>query len=327
MADWKKWNKKRFLIWGSGMVVVLAILWLGVAMGGVWLVSTRDGMKVVSWLRGKTVSVDEKEVLPAIDWGEYENLELVTADGELIVTTVIAHDDEESAIKKGVDDPVVLLMHGKGGSRKSMLKVAEWWYELGADVVLITLRGHGDSSGEWFDGYGVRLDAERAVRFIKERFGERPLILHGQSMGAGAAMYMDEKVAEGVDGYVFDCLYDDMRHAIRNRAGMYLPWGVEWMAYETILVGGKLWGGEVGEMVPLDYVEGLPRDAYVAFVPGKYDEHAKAVESDRMYDKLMETGIAGELTVLNGGHTTLEHEDPEGYKKVIERVYSKVRSE
>ena len=46
-----------------------------------------------------------------------------------------------------------------------------------------------------------------------------------------------------------------------------------------------------------------------------------------MYEKLQEAGIDGELTVLDGGHTTLEHEDEDEYKKVIERVYSKVRGE
>lgn len=88
--------------------------------------------------------------------------------------------------------PVAVLVHGYADAKVGALAWAPLFRQLGCDVVLPDLRGHGDSDGRWITA-GVR-EADDLARLLDrlaaERSPDRPtrFILFGASLGGAAAV-------------------------------------------------------------------------------------------------------------------------------------------
>ena len=86
------------------------------------------------------------EPAPAVAWGTFESHRFPTRDG---------HEIGAWYAQGREDAPSVLLLHGHKGSRGNCLGRAELLAKHGCSVLLISLRAHGDSTGELDDiGYG-----------------------------------------------------------------------------------------------------------------------------------------------------------------------------
>ena len=84
---------------------------------------------------------------PSAAWGEFEPHTIKTRDG---------HELGAWLVRGRADAPSVLLLHGNGGSRWNCLSRAEVLAGEGCTVLLVSLRAHGDSTGEFNDiGYSA----------------------------------------------------------------------------------------------------------------------------------------------------------------------------
>lgn len=83
------------------------------------------------------------------------------------------------------------------------------YHELGYNVLLPSLRGHGDSEQDFITmGWNDRLDVIEWINYIAERHPESKIILHGVSMGAATTMMATgEKLPENVKAAIEDCGY------------------------------------------------------------------------------------------------------------------------
>jgi fermentation-respiration switch protein FrsA (DUF1100 family) len=110
----------------------------------------------------------------------------------------------------------VLLLHGVGSNRLSMLPRAEFLHRLGFAVLALDFRAHGESPGE-FTTFGAResLDAAAALEFLKTIApGERVGVI-GVSMGGAAALLGERPLP--VDALVLESVYPTIRDAVRDR--------------------------------------------------------------------------------------------------------------
>ena len=63
-------------------------------------------------------------------------------------------------------------------------------------MLLITLRAHGDSTGALNDiGFGARHDVVAAIDFLERCRPGRPIVVHGASLGAAAALFASAELA------------------------------------------------------------------------------------------------------------------------------------
>ncbi len=104
---------------------------------------------------------------PSVSWGRLESLRLTTADHQAVGAWFVRGPSV---------GPSVLLLHGNGDSRISELPLAEFFAKRGCSVLLLSLRAHGDSTGEFNDiGYGARHDVVAAVDYLEQQRQASPL--------------------------------------------------------------------------------------------------------------------------------------------------------
>ncbi len=112
------------------------------------------------------------EPLPSVDWGRLDSHRIATRDGEEIGAWFV--DGRAEA-------PSVLVLHGHKGHRRNSLIRAKVLASQGYAVLMITLRGHGDSTGHFDDiGFGARHDVIAAVEFLEARRPGRSVIVDGK---------------------------------------------------------------------------------------------------------------------------------------------------
>jgi fermentation-respiration switch protein FrsA (DUF1100 family) len=210
----------------------------------------------------------------------------------------------------------VIVVHGHGANKASSLWVgAELFPRF--NVLLLDLRGHGQSGGERTSvGFLERLDILAAVRWLDMQLGEQPVGVLGISMGGATAILAaaeSQRIAAVVADSPFARLRSPVHAAICQRgypraAAPVLAWSVctiaSWRvrarrALDPIDVVDKIAPrplliihGAADGLIPVDNAHALyqrarePKELWV--VPGV--EHARVPEADpRAYSERLAT--------------------------------------
>ena len=143
---------------------------------------------------------------PVGEWMEkqrWEHVALRARDGLRLHALFLAA--EEPAGK------LAIFHHGFTSHAVDNASHAKFFHEQGYEVLLLDLRAHGESEGEYV-GFGIldRFDTLEWVRWGRERFGpDVKIVLHGTSMG-GATVLMAlglPEIQAAVSAVIADCAY------------------------------------------------------------------------------------------------------------------------
>jgi len=247
------------------------------------------------------------EPAPRVAWGPLEEDRLKTVDGQQI----------GAWFAEGGEGPSVLFLHGNKGSRAHCLQRAGTLAtEAGCGVLLISLRAHGDSTGDHNDiGYSARRDVVAAVDFLRLRRPGKPVIVFGVSLGAAAAVFAAGELGDRVQGYVLESPYLDLKTAVWNRTEAYLPPVLDRVAYLGLRLAALVILPEIEEISPLRAIDRIPADVPVLILAGGADELAKPEEARALYERVRSHG---RLEVFpTAGHRDLPSADPERHHRLI----------
>jgi uncharacterized protein len=111
---------------------------------------------------------------------EAEEISLNAADGVRIVGWHVAPRDGQ---------PVILYLHGNGGALRYRVERFHRLIKEGVGLVAIEYRGYGGSEGSPSEA-GLFADAEAAYAFAASRYRPDQLVLWGESLGTGVAVYL-----------------------------------------------------------------------------------------------------------------------------------------
>jgi pimeloyl-ACP methyl ester carboxylesterase len=112
----------------------------------------------------------------------------------------VLNDQEVSYVEIDGDGPVLLLLHGVGGSLRAWDQVLPQLAAQGAHVLALDLPGHG-ASGSSHGDYSLGALA-CTVRDLIDHLGIDQVILVGHSLGGGIAMQFTYQFPQRVSGLV-----------------------------------------------------------------------------------------------------------------------------
>ena len=279
----------------------LALLALGLA---VWLVSSA----VVARKLTQRARPPFAEPAANVNWSKAEEHRLTTSDGQTIGAWLVRHPDPHGC---------VLVLHGNGSSRSARLGVMQLVWSHGYSVMAISLRCHGDSTGEVNDlGWSARHDVVTAVDFLEQECPQQPVYIVGQSLGSAAAIFAADQLGNRVSGYFLEQPYRDLQSAAWNRLQNALPPVFDCVAY----VGLRLWSvvflsAEVRQHSPFDMVTRIPADVPIVIATGSADRHARLEDVQAV---LGQVESHARLVVFRGAeHVSLYKYDPELYAEAL----------
>jgi uncharacterized protein len=292
-----------------GLKVGLSLLFVAIAL---WLLSSF----CVAYWGTRRSRPSFHEPIPAITWGKIESFRITTEDREELGAWFI---------DGSVHLPVVLLLHGNGGCRKNCLKQAEFLGKSGFAVMMISLRAHGDSTGQVNDlGYSARHDVVAAVRWLAAKCPGRPVVVWGSSLGAAAAIFAAKDIGNQASGYILECPYQDLHTAVRNRTEVYLPPLLDRVAYFGLLTVSPLVLSNADQISPVEAVTAMPGDIPVLILAGGADRRARPEEANAIYRRIQ---TQAELVILEeADHMKLLQAGPVQYRQKVLAFLRKVSS-
>ena len=178
---------------------------------------------------------------------------------------------------------------------------------------MISLRAHGDSSGEFNDiGYSARHDVVAAVEFLERRQPGRPIVVMGVSLGSAAAVFALGELGRRVHGYILESPYQDLKTAVWNRTATYLPPVFAQLAYVGLRAVSPLFVPHLDEISPLRAIDGIPASVPVLIVAGEADPLARPAEAKALLERL--AGHGDLLLFPGAGHHNLLDSAPDDYR-------------
>ncbi|WP_406701201.1 alpha/beta fold hydrolase [Singulisphaera sp. Ch08] len=279
---------------GARILAVAVVIWLVVSL-------------VVAHQLTRRRRAPFAEPAPNVAWGKFESPRLSTRDGQKLGAWYAEGTGEA---------PSVLLLHGNGGRRRNCLTRAEVLAAEGCSVLLISLRAHGDSTGEFNDiGLSARHDVVAGVDFLERRRPGRPVIVLGTSMGAAAAVFASGELAHRVRGYILESPYEHLRRAVRNRTQNALPPLLEWVAYQGLSIAALLVLPDLDAISPVDAIQGIPSDVPVLILAGEADRKARPHEAKALHQRVKSHGRL--IFFEKAGHLNFLETDLNRYRRSL----------
>jgi len=209
----------------------------------------------------------------------------------------------------------VLLLHGMGGNRGTMLARADFLHQAGFTILAPDFQAHGESPGRHITfGELESLDAEAALAFLRSAApGERVGVI-GVSMG-GAAMLVGRKPL-AVDALVLESVYPTFDDAVSDRLHVWFgPLGFLGGAVAPALI--QLVAPRIGvdphRLRPIDAIARVEEP--LLLIAGTEDQYTKLDESRALFAKAQSPKQIWE--VHGAGHEDIYDFSPAEYERRV----------
>jgi len=186
-------------------------------------------------------------------------------------------------MKADSDRGTVILFHGYGASKSSLLEKAGIFRRLHYNTLLVDFMGSGGSEGvRTTIGFEEAVQVKTCTDFVA-RQGEQNIVLFGVSMGAAAIMKAIHDNPLKVSGLILECPFGTMLQTVRNR---FCIMGLPHFPMANLLVfwGGLTQGFNAFAHNPEDYAGSIRVPTLLLY--GERDPKVNAQETFAIYDHL-----------------------------------------
>jgi alpha-beta hydrolase superfamily lysophospholipase len=175
----------------------------------------------------------------------------------------------------------VVLLHGRGGDRRSMLSRARFLQQAGFWALVFDFQANGESPGKHYTGgYLESEDARAAVRYLRSKAQVGHIGIVGFSLG-GAAALLGPHGPLTVDAMVLEAVYPSIEEAVANRLRLYFGSLAGWLSpLFTWQLRPRL-GISPKELSPIERITEI--QCPVLIIAGEHDRRATAEESLRLF--------------------------------------------
>lgn len=209
-----------------------------------------------------------------------------------------------------------IVVHGYGGSGKLMSDKSKYFYDMGYNVLIPDLRGHGKSEGDYIGmGWKDRLDIISWINFIIKENPNAEIVLHGTSMGAATVlMTSGENLPSNVKAIVADCAYTSAWDEFSYQLETYLKVPSSYILNVTNMVTKLKAGYSLKEASALECVK--KATVPILFIHGDKDKFVPYSMMDKLYDAT--NSPKEKLTIEGGEHANSDLVSPFLYWLTLE---------
>lgn len=209
-----------------------------------------------------------------------------------------------------------IVVHGYGGSGKLMSDKSKYFYDMGYNVLIPDLRGHGKSEGDYIGmGWKDRLDIISWINFIIKENPNAEIVLHGTSMGAATVlMTSGENLPSNVKAIVADCAYTSAWDEFSYQLETYLKVPSSYILNVTNMVTKLKAGYSLKEASALECVK--KATVPILFIHGDKDKFVPYSMMDKLYDAT--SSPKEKLTIDGGEHANSDLVSPFLYWLTVE---------
>lgn len=212
----------------------------------------------------------------------------------------------------GDTDRYILISHGYTDNRFGALKYAYMYLELGFNVIVYDLRGHGLNEPA-ICTYSIResQDLLAMIQDSRERFRNMAILgIHGESLGAATSVAV-LKEKPPVDFVVADCGFSDIVPVLKGAMkGMHLP---GFLVYLVSVCARIRYGYSFREMRPIESLR--ENHIPILFIHGAEDTFILPEHSERM--KAATKGYAELHLIPGAGHAMSVLTDSKKYQAIV----------
>ena len=209
-----------------------------------------------------------------------------------------------------------IVVHGYGGSGKLMSDKSKYFYDMGYNVLIPDLRGHGKSEGDYIGmGWKDRLDIISWINFIIKENPNAEIVLHGTSMGAATVlMTSGENLPSNVKAIVADCAYTSAWDEFSYQLETYLKVPSSYILNVTNMVTKLKAGYSLKEASALESVK--KATVPILYIHGDKDKFVPYSMMDKLYDATISP--KEKLTIEGGEHANSDLVSPFLYWLTLE---------
>ena len=216
-------------------------------------------------------------------------------------------------------DRYVLISHGYTDNHIGSLKYTRMYLDLGFNVILYDLRGHGENEPT-FCTYSIRerRDLEALIRDSRARYPEAKLFgIHGESLGSATSIAVLE-YKPPIDFVVADCGFSEITTVMQGGLrGMHLP---AWLVHWASMCAKVRFGYYYHQMRPIDSLK--DNQIPILFIHGDKDDFIIPAHSQKMQQA---TKGYSEIHLIPGAtHAASILTAPEDYKRYVREFLQKI---
>ncbi|HPG91806.1 MAG TPA: alpha/beta fold hydrolase [Clostridia bacterium] len=222
-------------------------------------------------------------------------------------------------------DKVAIIVHGFTASVISCAKYGEIFYDLGYNVVTFDQRYFGQSTGECCTmGYSESKDLLKVIDFVKTKFTEPKIVLHGESMGAATVLLTLPKTDDSILYAVADCSFSrcvKLYRYLTKKSTLFLS---SFPITDLACLWNRLRYGFWSQKVnPIEAVQNTNKP--ILFIHGKADDFIPCYMSEQMYEKAL-SSISQLYLAPDAKHAMSFTADQIKYKELIKNFDKKINT-
>lgn len=283
-------------------VILAALLVLTIAVGFFFATSSMS-------IRRQTLEKARKWQEDHYDLSWYDPLEktdyqVTSYDGYILNVELIRNTVPS--------DKFILISHGYSDNRFGSLKYTKMYLDLGFNVIVYDLRGHGENEAT-FCTYSARerKDLAALIQDCRDRYQPAIFGIHGESLGAATSIACLEEKPQ-IDFVVADCGFSDISNVLKGGVkSMHLPEGL--VSLSSVCARLR-YGYSYDMMRPIDSL--ADNEVPILFIHGAEDTFILPENSERMKK---ETKGYSELHLISeAAHAASVLTAPEEYREIVE---------
>ena len=256
-------------------------------------------------------TVDSKTWL--LKYSNYEDLFIKSKDNLILHNYVIKN--------KNTSSKWVIAVHGYTSQGIYMASYAQKFYDMGYNIIIPDLRGHGKSEGTYIGmGWHERLDIVDLSNYIANTYKGSQIVLFGVSMGAATVMNASgEKLPHNVKAIIEDCGYTSAwnQFAYQLKALFKVP-SFPMMQVASIICKVRA-GYFISEASSIKQIKKSVTPTL--FIHGDKDGFVPFFMLDELYNA---SPVEKEKLIINGAaHARASYVNPKLYWETVERFLNK----